>query len=87
MLRPVVSSFRRPGTIRRVTPSRWARPNSRGKLVHVWAIEGDWNPADLRSNTFDLEWPPRSRRLKTFPEIDRAASFDIAEAHIRRRAK
>lgn len=54
-----------------------------GKLVHVWAMEGDWNPADLHSNTFELEWPPRSRRLQTFPEIDRAAWFGVAEARIR----
>ena len=54
-----------------------------GKLVHVWAMEGDWNSTDLQSNTFELEWPPRSGRLQTFPEIDRAAWFDIAEARIK----
>jgi predicted NUDIX family NTP pyrophosphohydrolase len=51
-----------------------------GKLVHVWAMGGDWNPADLRSNMFELEWPPRSQRLRTFPELDRAAWFGVAEA-------
>lgn len=56
---------------------------SGGKLVHIWAMEGDWNPADLRSNMFELEWPPRSGRLQTFPEIDRAAWFGVAEARIR----
>jgi predicted NUDIX family NTP pyrophosphohydrolase len=54
-----------------------------GKLVHIWAMEGDWSPADLRSNTFELEWPPRSGRIQTFPEIDRAAWFGVAEARMR----
>jgi len=47
-----------------------------GKTVHAWAFEGDL-PASfqLRSNTFELEWPPRSRKLKEFPEIDRAEFF------------
>jgi predicted NUDIX family NTP pyrophosphohydrolase len=54
-----------------------------GKLVHVWAMERDWNPTDLRSNAFELEWPPRSGPLQTFPEIDRAAWFGVAEARIR----
>ena len=51
-----------------------------GKVVHVWAIEGEWDPADLQSNTFEIEWPPRSGRRQTFPEIDRAAWFGAAEA-------
>ena len=54
-----------------------------GKVVHVWAIEGDWDPADLQSNTFEMEWPPRSGRLQSFPEIDRAAWSDLAEARER----
>ena len=55
----------------------------RGKVVHAWAIEGDWDPADLRSNTFEMEWPPRSGRLQSFPEIDRAEWFPAAEARKR----
>jgi predicted NUDIX family NTP pyrophosphohydrolase len=51
-----------------------------GKVVHAWAIEGDWDPALIRSNTFEMEWPPRSGRRRTFPEIDRAAWFGIADA-------
>jgi len=54
-----------------------------GKVVHVWAIEGDWDPADLQSNTFEMEWPPRSGRRQSFPEIDRAAWFRMAEARKR----
>jgi predicted NUDIX family NTP pyrophosphohydrolase len=51
-----------------------------GKVVQAWAIEGDWDPALIRSNTFEMEWPPRSGRRRTFPEIDRAAWFAIADA-------
>jgi len=50
------------------------------KLVHAWAAEGDWDPAQLRSNDFELEWPPRSGRLQSFPEVDRAAWFGMEEA-------
>jgi predicted NUDIX family NTP pyrophosphohydrolase len=52
-----------------------------GKIVHAWAFEGDC-PADFVavSNTFELEWPPRSGRMQQFPEIDRAGFFPIAEA-------
>ncbi|WP_334367137.1 NUDIX domain-containing protein [Bradyrhizobium sp. AZCC 1578] len=54
-----------------------------GKVVHVWAIEEDWDPADLQSNTFEMEWPPRSGRRLSFPEIDRASWFGIAEARLK----
>jgi predicted NUDIX family NTP pyrophosphohydrolase len=54
-----------------------------GKLVHVWAVEDDWDPAKLESNTFEMEWPPRSGQRQTFPEIDRAAWFGVAEARAR----
>lgn len=50
------------------------------KLVHAWAVEGDWDPARLESNTFELEWPPRSGRMQSFPEVDRAGWFAIDEA-------
>jgi predicted NUDIX family NTP pyrophosphohydrolase len=53
---------------------------SGGKLVHAWAVEGDWNPTALVSNTFSLEWPPHSGRSQTFPEIDRAQWFDLETA-------
>jgi len=51
-----------------------------GKLVYAWAVEADFDPAQLRSNTFSMEWPPRSGRQASFPEIDRAAWFGLAEA-------
>jgi predicted NUDIX family NTP pyrophosphohydrolase len=51
-----------------------------GKLVHAWAFEGECDPSALRSNTFEMEWPPRSGKKQTFPEIDRAAFFSLAAA-------
>ncbi len=51
-----------------------------GKLVRAWAFEGDCDPASCKSNTFSVEWPPRSGRMQDFPEIDRAAFFPLAEA-------
>jgi len=51
-----------------------------GKTVQAWAAEGDADPAALRSNSFALEWPPRSGRFQEFPEIDRAQWFDLATA-------
>jgi predicted NUDIX family NTP pyrophosphohydrolase len=51
-----------------------------GKTVHAWAVEGDCDAAAITSNRFTLEWPPRSGRTQDFPEIDRAAWFDLAAA-------
>jgi predicted NUDIX family NTP pyrophosphohydrolase len=51
-----------------------------GKVIHAWAVEGDCNPTEMKSNTFSLEWPPRSGKQEEFPEVDRAAWFDIKEA-------
>ena len=51
-----------------------------GKLVSVWAVEGDCDPAALVSLPFEMEWPPRSGRRATFPEVDRGAWFTIPEA-------
>ena len=56
-----------------------------GKVVHAWAIEGDLDPAMARSNTVEIEWPPRSGRRQPFPEIDRVAWFapDEARRHVK----
>jgi predicted NUDIX family NTP pyrophosphohydrolase len=51
-----------------------------GKRIQAWAVEGAFDPACLRSNTFTLEWPPRSGRRQEFPEVDRAEWFDLATA-------
>ena len=46
---------------------------SSAKIVHAWAVEGDFDPAKLKSNVFTREWPPKSGRMQEFPEVDRAA--------------
>ena len=51
-----------------------------GKRVEVWALEQELDPAAVRSNRFDLEWPPKSGRIRSFPEIDEARWFGLAEA-------
>lgn len=52
-----------------------------GKRVRAWAFEGDCDPAAVVSNMFSMEWPPRSSRMQSFPEIDRAEFADMARAH------
>jgi predicted NUDIX family NTP pyrophosphohydrolase len=54
-----------------------------GKVVHAWAVEGDLDPRSIRSMTVELEWPPRSGRTLTVPEIDRVAWFRPGEARRR----
>jgi predicted NUDIX family NTP pyrophosphohydrolase len=51
-----------------------------GKIVIAWAVEADFDVSAIVSNTFRMEWPPRSGRLQEFPEIDRAGWFDLAQA-------
>jgi predicted NUDIX family NTP pyrophosphohydrolase len=51
-----------------------------GKIVHAWAVEGEIDAAKIRSNTFSLEWPPGSGKVREFPEVDRAEWFDLAAA-------
>ena len=62
-----------------LTPRRQAS----GKTVHAWAVEGDCDAAACRSNEFTMEWPPKSGRSASFPEIDRAAWFTLGEARQR----
>jgi predicted NUDIX family NTP pyrophosphohydrolase len=54
--------------------------NKSGKLIYAWALEGDLDLAGFKSNTFTLEWPPRSGQMREFPEIDRAAFFPLPDA-------
>jgi predicted NUDIX family NTP pyrophosphohydrolase len=51
-----------------------------GKRVTAWAVSGDGDPAQLRSNTFEMEWPPRSGRRQDFPEVDRIEWYGLEEA-------
>jgi predicted NUDIX family NTP pyrophosphohydrolase len=64
------------GPFRPLTPIR--QPG--GKLVQVWAFEGDGDPSAIKSNTFSMEWPPRSGQYQEFPEVDRAGWFTIETA-------
>src|SRR5579884_3792199 len=50
------------------------------KTVSVWAVEGDFDPSKLKSNMFEMEWPPRSGQMRSFPEVDRAQWFTFPEA-------
>ena len=70
------SSRRPPGAS--VAGMRARQPG--GKVVHVWAIERDWDASKLRSNSFQMEWPPKSGRMQDFPEVDRGAWFAPQEA-------
>lgn len=54
-----------------------------GKVVHAWGAEADFDPDALASNSFELEWPPRSGSRNEFPEVDMAAWFDPEEARRR----
>lgn len=63
------------GDFRKLTPCR----QKSGKIVEAWAIEADVKEA-IVSNTFEMEWPPKSGRRESFPEVDRAAWFPIGEA-------
>ncbi len=60
-----------------------AHKQSSGKTIVAWACEGEFDPASLKSNTFSLEWPPRSGRMADFPEVDRAAWYSIDEALVK----
>jgi Predicted NTP pyrophosphohydrolase len=54
-----------------------------GKVISAWAVEGDVDAATMRSNTFALEWPPKSGRTQEFPEVDRGAWFDLPTAQLK----
>src|SRR5260370_10409860 len=64
------------GDFRELAPVR--QPS--GKRVHAWAVEADLDADAIRSNSFEMEWPPRSGQRREFPEVDRAAWFDLPTA-------
>ncbi len=64
------------GAAQRLTP----RKQASGKLVYAWAVEADFDPGTLRSNTFTMEWPPKSGRKQAFPEVDRGEWFGLEAA-------
>ena len=54
-----------------------------GKLIHAWAAEDELDVTKLKSNTFEMEWPPRSGKKQSFPEIDKAQWFTVEEALVK----
>ena len=54
-----------------------------GKIIHAWAAESDFDVTTVKSNLFELEWPPKSGRKAEFPEVDRAGWFSIEEARLK----
>src|SRR5436190_3780300 len=54
-----------------------------GKIVYAWAVEGDIDPEKIQSNSFEIEWPPKSGKMKTFPEIDKASWFTLNDAFVK----
>jgi len=54
-----------------------------GKIIHAWAFEADFDLASFASNTFEIEWPPKSGKQRRFPEVDRVAYFALPEARIK----
>lgn len=64
------------GTFLELTPIK----QKSGKIVYAWAVENDIDIIEINSNYFEMEWPPRSKQLKQFPEIDKGAWFDVAAA-------
>lgn len=54
---------------------------NRGKEIHIWAVLGDLDATRCSSNDFEMEWPPKSGRVQSFPEVDRAEWFGLATAH------
>ncbi len=52
-----------------------------GKLIHAWAAEGIMDVTHLKSNTFEMPWPPKSGKIQSFPEVDKAQWFNTEEAH------
>jgi predicted NUDIX family NTP pyrophosphohydrolase len=72
------TGFELPGSGGEVDIGIYRQPS--GKRLHLWALEGDCDPAGLKSNLFEMEWPPRSGRRARFPEVDRGAWFDKNQA-------
>lgn len=69
------TGIRPEGPFRPLTPIR----QKGGKRVHAWAFEGDCYPSEIRSDSFEMEWPPGSGERREFPEVDRAEFFTVEE--------
>jgi predicted NUDIX family NTP pyrophosphohydrolase len=72
-----------PPVVRKALVDLGAIRQKAGKVVAAWCGEGDVDPSTLASNTFSIEWPPRSGQVKEFPEVDRAGWFSLPEARVK----
>lgn len=70
------TGFKVEGEFRKLNPLK----QSGGKVVYAWAIEADCDADKITSHTFELQWPPKSGRAQSFPEVDRAAWLNLGEA-------
>jgi predicted NUDIX family NTP pyrophosphohydrolase len=70
------TGFHAPGPFIKLKPVK----QSSHKTVEAWAMEGDYDPLKMHSNSFSMEWPPKSGQMQSFPEADRAEWFTITEA-------
>jgi len=70
------TGFKVPGRFIQLSPVK----TKSGKIIQAWAVEGDYDPSGIKSNTFAMEWPPHSGKQLEFPEVDRAAWFEIEKA-------
>lgn len=64
-------------------PGKWVRlppVTTRNQIMHIWAVQSDFDPEELRPGCFSMEWPPRSGRTRRFPEIDRVRWFPLETA-------
>jgi predicted NUDIX family NTP pyrophosphohydrolase len=68
--------FKPSGPFTELTPIK----QKAGKVVHAWAFEGDCDPTQIKSNTFTMEWPPKSGKQAEFPEVDHAKFFNLGDA-------
>jgi predicted NUDIX family NTP pyrophosphohydrolase len=71
--------FKPAGTFAELAPVK----QKGGKVVQAWAFKGDCDPSQIKSNTFTMEWPPRSGKQAEFPEVDRAQFFNLEDAKIK----
>lgn len=67
------------GDMLELTPIKYKN----GKKIIAWAVQGNFNPSEFKSNTFEMKWPPNSTELKTFPEIDRVDWFTMRDAKLK----
>lgn len=77
------TGFQASGDFKKLGPIR----QKSGKMVLAWAFEGDLDASNIKSNTFTIEWPPRSGKQQAFPEVDKGEWFSVEQAKLKINAK